>query len=194
MKNFLVLAALASAFVCSAANAARLVVEPLLPAANGVYSLYLDGEATTFNGVSLSVKPDGGALFQNLTSGIVGGNARGPGDAFSYRNRLIDADPLDFPESKEWTLLGVVTTTSEIAFNGGPLGENIDTSTETNNRLFLANIMLPQGATATANLTLVEGTTTVHQESVAIPIPEPATLALAGLGMVGLVAVSRRKA
>jgi hypothetical protein len=188
-----VLAIVACASACSTANAALLTVEPAGVSPNGVYTLYLAGESTVFNGVGLSVKPDGGATFLNVAAGI-GTAPRPPGDPFTYRNRLLDADLLDFPDSKEWTLLGVVTTTSELAFSGGPLGSTINTSGEPGGRLFLANLMLPPGATATATLQLVNGVDTVHTQTLQFPIPEPniAGIAMAGFGAFALCSRRRR--
>jgi hypothetical protein len=194
MKNLLAVAAVASIFACSVANAARLSYEPAPTSPNGVYSIYLAGEDTVFNGVGLSVKPDGGASFQNPTSGNVAGAPRPAGFEGSYRNRLLDADVSEIPESKQWTLLGVVNSAAEIAFSGGPLGQTINTSGEPGGKLFLANIWLPAGATATATLQLVNGVDTVFTQTLPIPIPEPATFGLGSFALLGLAALRRRVA
>jgi hypothetical protein len=188
MKNLLALATVASALACSAANAARVVVDPPV-SPTGVYSIYLHGETTTFNGVGLSVKPDNAAMpFLDVNSGNLPGGAgpRPAGDSFSYRNRNLDADPSEFPDSLEWTLLGVLNTAQEIAFSGGPLGSTIDTSTMPGGRLFLANVKLSPGATATWNVQLVNGVETVYQEDGPIPVPEPAAIGMASLALLGL--------
>lgn len=190
MKNLLALAALASAFACSVANAAILSVEPTGPAANGIYSVYIDGQSTTFNGLGLSVKPDGGAAFLNVSSGNVAGAPRPAGDAFTYRNRLLDADASEVPETKGWTLLGVVNTAQEIAFSGGPLGQTITTG----GKLFLANVMLPAGATAKADLQLVNGVDTVFTQQLDIGVvPEPMSMGLAGMALAAVAAFRRRR-
>lgn len=195
MKNLLALAAVASVLACSAASAATLVVTPDGVSPNNVYTIYLEGQGTTFNGAGLSVKPDGSALFENVTTGNLAGAPRPAGDPFTYRNRLLDADGEEFPDSKGWTLLGVVNSTSEVAFSGGPLGELIDTTSEPGGRLFLANIMLTAGTTATASLQLVNGVDTVHTQSITFGIiPEPTTIGLASVALLGLAALRRRSA
>jgi hypothetical protein len=187
------MAAAACALSGTFANAARLVYEPL-SSPTGVYSFYLYGEATTFNAAAFSVKPAGGAQFQNLNSGLVAGAPRPPGQSFTYRNRMLDVDPGDFPESKAWTLLGVVNTTSEIAFSGGPLGSTINTSFEPDGRLFLANIKLPPGVDAEWSIQLVNGGDTVYQMTSCLGLcPEPASSAIAGLGALAFVFARRRK-
>jgi hypothetical protein len=191
MKTLMSLVVAAVALTSSEANAALLTVEPAGVSFNGVYTLYLAGESTVFNGVGLSVKPDGGAMFLNATSAPFLGIPRPPGDPFTYRNRALDADPVDFPASKGWTLLGVVSTSHEQAFSGGPLGQTIDTSGDPGGKLFLANLMLPPGATATATLQLVNGVDTVHTQTLQFPIPEPPGLGMVSLGTIAL-SVRRR--
>jgi hypothetical protein len=182
----------AVALTSSEANAALLTVEPAGVSPNGVYVLYLAGESTVFNGVGLSVKPDGDALFLNTAAGNVLGVPRPPGHSSTYRNRFLDADPSEVPESKGWALLGVVTTAQEVAFSGGPLGQMIDTSGESGGKLWLANLMLPPGATATATLQLVNGVDTVQTQTLQFPIPEPGGLAITSLGVLAVLARRRK--
>jgi hypothetical protein len=190
MKYLAAMAAAACALACTATNAARLEID-WPTSANGVYSFFLHGEMTTFNGVGFSVKP----VFQflDVTSGLVAGAPRPPGDPFTYRNRLLDADPSEFLNSKQWTLLGIVNTPQEIAFSGGPLGQNIKTNTEPGGRLFLANIKLQRGGGGAAwSLQLVNGVDTVLSVQGYL-LPEPAATAIAGMGLVGVMAAHRRR-
>jgi hypothetical protein len=193
MKFIAAMAAAACTLVGTIANAARFEVEPLSGSPTGVYSFYLRGESTTFDGVYFSSKPLHGAQFLNVNSGIVGGMPRLPGDSFTYRNRLLDADVSDHPDSKEWTLLVHANTASEIAFSGGPLGRAIDTNNEPDGRLFLANVKLSIGALATATLHLVHGGSTVFSARIPEPIPEPASLALAAASLLTLISIQQHR-
>jgi hypothetical protein len=182
---------IACASACSAANAALLTVEPAGISSNGVYTLYLAGESTVFNALGLSVKPNGDAMFLNLPAIIGLGIPRPPGGPYTDRNRALDEDPSEYPASRGWTLLGVQTNANGIVFSGGPLGRLIDTSGEPDGKLFLANLMLPPGATATATLQLVNGVDTVYTQTLQFPIPEPAGIGMMGLGTLTLF-VQRR--
>lgn len=194
MKSIFALVALVCAFTVSAANAANM---SFTTNANGTVSLYLAGEATAFNGISFSAKPDGAAQFQTINTGLAAGVPRPAGALFTYRNRALDFDPAD-PDNpgigKGWTILSPVNTASEISFSGGPLGSSISTAGEPDGKLFLANFNLTPGTTGTALLTLVNGVDTVFTQTLNFPVPEPATFALAGMAVVGLIAARRRNA
>src|SRR5262245_8954708 len=87
MQAVLVGSVVASVLACSVASAARLEFEALF-SSTVVYSVYLRGESTSFNGVGFSIKPDHGSQFLDVTSGLVAGVPRPPGDPFTYRNRM----------------------------------------------------------------------------------------------------------
>jgi hypothetical protein len=108
-----------------------------------------------------------GYAFANLSSGQVAGVPRPAGEAFTYYNRLLNADPLDAPGGKGWSLLGIKVTEDLVGFSGGPLGANITTANEPNGQLFLANLYY---------------------------VPEPAACGLVGMALLGLVALRRRRA
>ncbi|WP_428308386.1 PEP-CTERM sorting domain-containing protein [Lacipirellula sp.] len=167
-------------------------------------SLFLRGDTLNdgFNGMSVVIKPDGGAAFANVNPGLTAGVPRQAGQAFTYRNRALDFDPLD-PEApgvgKGWTILSPINSASEISFAGGPLGKQINTATEPRSELFLANLYLIPGTTFSAQLTLVNGVDTVFTQGFSLPlipltelpplpeVPEPSSAAL--LVTAGLAAV-----
>lgn len=193
MKRLMSLVVAACALACTLAHGALLTVEPAGVSPNDVYTLYLAGESTVFNGVGLSVKPDNGVWFLNVNSATVWTYPSPPGRTSTYRNRFLDSDPFDVPESKGWTLLGVVNTAAEVAFSGGPLGQTIETSGDPDGKLWLANLMLPPGATATATLQLVNGIDTVYTQTLQFPIPEPVGVSQAAFGAFALFLPSKQQ-
>jgi hypothetical protein len=78
--------------------------------------------------------------FLNPSGGLSGGEPRPPGQQLTYINRLLNAEPFEFPGALGWTVLGLVNNPGELSFVGGPLGAKINTATEPGGRLFLANL------------------------------------------------------
>ncbi|MBA3480939.1 MAG: PEP-CTERM sorting domain-containing protein [Pirellulales bacterium] len=195
MKNLLALAAVASLFVASPATAGTISVKPPV-AGNGIYSLYLNSGADVIDTVEVLVTPNAGSAFANNNSGNGPSGPRVPGEAFTYLNRRLNADPLDDPANKGWSILGLVNTSVLFGFTGGPLGSTITTAQDPNGELFLSNVLMnPVAGGGTANVKTYRLGVVIDDDTVAFPIaiPEPAALAMAGLGMLGMVAASRRK-
>lgn len=194
MKSlFIVTLLIGAAFHSSRVSAASLSVDQV----GNVFSLYLNGQG--FNGqfdvVGADVIPAAPALFANIDSGLNGPTPRSAGEPFTFRSRWLDALVIDGGQG--WSVLGITTSPTLVTFAGAPLGQKIDTSTQPGGRLFLANVVLPYGATATANVELVGNGLTLTKLSTTFAtgnVPEPATLTLAGLSLAGLFAVRRRRA
>lgn len=98
MKKIFAIALTLVVAVASSATAASISVKPVGTAANNVYSIYVDGEASNgaFDTIYFKVTPSTGT-FINTNSGAAAGVPRPAGDAFTYPNRMLNADPLDFP-------------------------------------------------------------------------------------------------
>jgi hypothetical protein len=194
MHKTLTVVAYLSIFAAASANAATVTTETSASTPYA-FSIYLNGspQNDNFNAIDLvatsagvhvrlvdagSVIQDLNVLFplenaplgsfSNLNSGLLAGVPRPAGQAFTYYNRMLDADPIDFPDSLGWTILGIVRTPTELSFAGGPLGKVISTAGQPNGRLFLANIYAP-------------------------PVPEPSCLALTSVATLGLRTVLRRR-
>jgi hypothetical protein len=191
--RLMLLAALLVSLSSSAVSAASLSVDQV----GNVFSLYLNGQGFNgqFNVVEAEIIPAAPALFANIDSGLNGLTPRSAGEPFTFRSRWLDAPVVDGGQG--WSVLGITVSPTVVEFAGSPLGLQIDTSTQPGGRLFLANVVLPYGATATANVELVGNGLTLANLSTTFAtgiVPEPATVMLASLSAVGLFAVRRRRA
>jgi hypothetical protein len=180
------------------------------PSVNSVYSIYLNGEAHSgafdyirFFAVPLSPFGPSAASFLSLNGGLAAGVPRPPGQAFTYRNRMLSVDPLepDMPGvGKGWAIFNPVTSSNQLSFEGGPLSGKISTADEPNGDLFLANFNLPTPSATYAYVSVVlvnEGVVVSRLEEYSVltpPIlfPEPGSAALCAAAFIGMVAVKRR--
>lgn len=190
MKRAL-LATFLVAFMGSAVSAASLSVDQV----GNVFSLYLNGLGFNgqFNAVATEIIPAAPAVFANIDSGFNGPNPRSAGEPLTFRSRWLDTPIVNGGQG--WTTLGITVAPNLVKFDGGPLGQQIDTSTQPGGRLFLANVVLPAGATATANVQLYGNGLNLAQLSTTFAtgnIPEPATLMLASLSAGGAFFLRRR--
>jgi hypothetical protein len=185
--------------VCVAAAASSAYAAPIYSVTstpqgvNTAYSLYINTNGLAMNGLDMQATPLAGASFLTPGSGIVSGVPRPAGQAATYRNRYLDTDPADDPAGKGWLLVSPVTTAALVTISGGPVGSQISSASEPGQKLFLANFLLPAGAKGQAVLKAVNGAPVVDLQTIPLGVPEPATLGLAGLSLLGLVVASRRR-
>jgi hypothetical protein len=189
MTRTFAIAPLLAVLLCVPAAAAELTYQQF---GNSV-AIYLDGQELNgyFNVVDVLIEPVAPTIFTNVGFGIEPG-IRPPGQPFTYINRLLNADPLDEPNSLGWSLLGITRTSTRVAFAGSPLGQKIDTSGQPDGNLFLANVHLssplPQGGFK-ARVQLIDVGNLVADLTV---VPEPTGFAVCLAGLLGLATARRR--
>ncbi|BBO31469.1 PEP-CTERM sorting domain-containing protein [Lacipirellula parvula] len=171
-----------------------------------VLSFFLRGESLN-NGFAAFALTITGDSFANVGSGLFLGSPRPAGQAFSYRNRALDLDPLDldFPGiGKGWNILAPSNDSTKIQFGGGPYQHVISTAGEPRGELFLANIFVADPAVFAglkAELALMSENKVIFTQNYAplplnlIPqlpeVPEPSSAAL--LVTAGLAAIATRR-
>lgn len=133
--------------------------------------------------------------FRNIDSyGVDGFTPRPPGDPFTYVNALLQAPPAF--GGNGFTVLGLTVTEEKIEFTAGPLGEIIDTENGPGtvaNGIFLANMVLAGSFGPIASVQLVsQGNVVSHIQGGSL-CPEPTSLVLAAVGVVGLACAPRRR-
>ena len=198
MNRHLLLAALLALLFAGGATAAPFwSIKPVGPSPNNVYSFYIDGDNlnNTFDTIFFQVKAHGAASFINTNSGAVAGVPRPAGDPFTYPNRMITADPLDFPGGLGLTQVGLLNNAKELSYTAGKLGGTVTTGNELNGDLFLGNVMSAPGFFCfTFQIQLITAGNVVYDTGILDACPEPTSTALAAVGLVGLMAVRRRLA
>lgn len=170
-------------------------VKPVGASANNVYSFFVDGDNLNgaFDTIFFQAKATIGTFINN-NSGAVAGVPRPAGDPFTYPNRMITADPVDFPGGLALTQVGLVNTAQELSYTAGKLGGTVTTANEVNGDLFLGNVNL-SGAGGAVQIQLISAGSVLYDTGILAYgpiIPEPAGLSIAALGFTGLVAVRRR--
>ncbi len=147
------------------------------------YALYVRSEGTVFDVFWLRLIPGPNVTFARIVSGFNMGVPRGPNEPFTYRNRVLDQDPLD--GGKGWGFPGPTINANSISVAGGPLpAVPINTVNEPGGRLFLANFFVnvaqPTPSYVDVELELISNGVTVQTLfGRASVIPEAASSTLA---------------
>lgn len=201
MKCHLILSFLIAISFGNVADAASIGIRPI--GISPVYSIYIDGDGLdgAFDAIEFKAWTDPAGKFANNASGTTAAVPRLPGDLFTYQNRMLDADPVDFPGALGLTVSNLVNTPYELSFKASRSGGTITTAREPNG-LFLANVYTPflryssldNPESVFAEVRLISGETTIAAYQLWAPgggVPEPTGLLLSCLATLSFL-VKRR--
>jgi hypothetical protein len=194
MKALFSLAVAVCVLAASTAQAARIAVTT-----NGnIASVYLKAGLGAENGGDLNgdfdtvdflFNTNAGVSHTNISSGV----GRSAGDAFTFRSRQLDGDPLD--GGLGWNVLAPTPaiTATTVQWAGGPLGGTVDTGAAAGPGLFLTNFNFSGPAnkdSGAGRVQLISAGNVIA--TIPIIIPEPASFGLIGMSLVGLAGLRRR--
>ncbi|MBL9165332.1 MAG: PEP-CTERM sorting domain-containing protein [Planctomycetaceae bacterium] len=192
------LALLAACCLASAASAASMA----LTYQNNAYAFYLNaGEYNgAFDTIYFQAKATPPSVFANLNTWGSEAFPQPPGNPFTYYNRLLSADPLEYPGAVALTQIGTVITAQELSFAVGKLGGTISTVDQPYGYLFLANVYQSGAPGWVATLQMLSAGTIVQEFHLVTPLtppgpqlPEPASVAMFGVGTLALSTIVRRR-
>lgn len=189
MKNlFLTLTFVAVA--CVSAQAASLSAVKSEVGDNDVYVISLTDltAADQATALSIAIMPNTGVEFLNFDTDGVDGGAIPAGVDKTFTNALLGL-PVAFG-GRGWT---IIDGSPEVPPPSGPNGIGYAASTPgafmTADNLFLNNVTLPRGGAGLALVTIIGGDGNPlpgGNLSAVLGIPEPGTMAMAGLSLIGL--------
>ena len=194
MKALFALALATCVLAASTAQAARVAVTTngaiasvYLKAAKGAeFGGDLNGDFDTIDFQFTATAP---TTLLNLSSGA----GKPAGDAFTYRNRVLDADPLD--GGLGFSVVGQTINAQGASWAGGPLGQTIQTGAADSTGLFLQNFNFSGPAnklSGTGRVQLISAGNIVAE--IPIVIPEPTSVMLTASALIGLLGLRRRSA
>lgn len=147
-----------------------------------IYTFYVDGESLNggFETIYFQARTTPPGKFAKLNTGILA-VPRPPGNAFTYPNRMLIADPLDFPGALGLLRVGFINNGQELSYAVGNLFGTITTANQPNGDLFLANLYVPDPTHFTATVQLISAGMVVFEATQTIPEPAAGLVALVGL-------------
>jgi PEP-CTERM motif-containing protein len=188
---------------CSTTSAAFLTVI----SNNNALAYYLDGSGRngSFDEIRFDSRIYGKPIFTGNNSGLVSGSPRPAGQALTYPNRMLNSDPLDDPTFLGFVISDLSNQPRWLSFTVTNPHGGITTATQPQGWLFLANVntsahYLVEDSYVFTRVWLVSQGRIITRLSHGVPltprVSEPAafSFALAGMGLLGLFAVGRRKA
>ena len=169
---------------------------------NNAYAIYLNaGEYNgAFDTIYFQVKATSPTVFENLNTWGDEAFPRPPGLPSTYPNRLLNSDPLDYPDALALTMIGRVVNSQELSFTAGKLGGTISTAAQPYGYMFLANVYQSGAPGWVATLQMISAGVVVQDFHLVTPLtppgpqlPEPTSIALLSLGALALSATVRRR-
>ena len=191
MKKILAIAAVLTVMAGSFAQAAPLLSSVQSAGNPQVYSVYVHGDNLNgaFDTIIFSAVPTAGTQFSSVNTGSPAA-PRAAGDPTTFINRMLDADGSEIP--------GVLRRPRRRNQHGGYVfaftAVQLVVDTPPPAPLAVVNFCCRRAGGGNADVELVNAGTVAFESTIPIAgvIPEPASVGLIGIAMLGLAAARRR--